>query len=451
MKINLKELECLVKAGHIPKILTPSGYEKITDTYRKNGPGLLFTFDDDSKIRCSDIHLFWDSEWKSANQFHEGQFLGNKKIRSIERVSVQDWVDFTVDADHSSYYHNGILHHNSGKSFIIFLICAFFRHFFDMKILITVPTISLVEQMFGDFQSYENDIKISKDCFLLKSGTDKNTPSPITISTWQSCFRESKAFFDKFDVYICDEAHQADAKSLMGIVNKLSDCKFRYGFTGTLDGSKSHELQLRGCFGNLIKYASTKSLMDRGILSNLKINNIRLFHAHRKFDTYFEEIEYLVNDAKRNEYLVDLCQGKKGNVLLLFNRIEHGKLIFDKLQNKQKTFLIDGSTPTDQRERVRHFCETHESVIIIASSGVFSQGINIKNLHVVILAHPYKSRIRNLQSIGRALRLHESKNTAVLYDIGDDLGSNITLRHFFQRIEIYKNEKFQFEITEHIL
>ena len=104
----------------------------------------------------------------------------------------------------------------------------------------------------------------------------------------------------------------------------------------------------------------------------------------------------------------------------------------------------------DEREQVRFITEKSDDAIIIASYGTFSTGINIKNLHNIMFASPSKSRIRNLQSIGRGLRLKDNKSSATLYDISDDLSygdkENYTLQHFRERINIYNEEDFPYEI-----
>lgn len=90
--------------------------------------------------------------------------------------------------------------------------------------------------------------------------------------------------------------------------------------------------------------------------------------------------------------------------------------------------------------------------IIIASYGTFSTGINIRNLHNVIFASPSKSRIRNLQSIGRGLRKSSTKESAVLFDIADNMSwkqkKNFTLLHFMERVKIYNQEQFKYKIYE---
>jgi superfamily II DNA or RNA helicase len=111
---------------------------------------------------------------------------------------------------------------------------------------------------------------------------------------------------------------------------------------------------------------------------------------------------------------------------------------------------VYGKTDVDVREDIRKIVETEKDAIIVASFGVFSTGVNLRNLHNIIFASPSKSRVRNLQSIGRGLRKSDTKSNAVLYDIADDLRwkkhNNYTIKHFLSRIQIYAEEKFVFKV-----
>ena len=113
--------------------------------------------------------------------------------------------------------------------------------------------------------------------------------------------------------------------------------------------------------------------------------------------------------------------------------------------------MVYGATDTETREGIRKLTEQSNGRIIVASFGVFSTGINIRNLHNIVFASPSKSRIRNLQSIGRGLRTSDTKKSANLYDIADDLTykerKNYTLNHFIERIKIYNEENFNYEIV----
>jgi superfamily II DNA or RNA helicase len=126
----------------------------------------------------------------------------------------------------------------------------------------------------------------------------------------------------------------------------------------------------------------------------------------------------------------------------------HGQVLYDLINSNvkedRKVFFIHGGVDVEERERARSITEAE-------SNAIFSTGINIKNLHNVIFASPSKSRVRNLQSIGRVLRKGSNKFTATLYDIADDCSyktrKNYTLNHLIERIKIYNEEEFNYEFV----
>ena len=337
----------------------------------------------------------------------------------------------------------------SGKSLMIYSIVRYYCAT-AKKILIVVPTTSLVEQMVNDFISYgwnANDF-----VHKIYSGKDKNTDKPIIISTWQSIYKFPKRYFDDIDCVIGDEAHLFKSKSLTGIMTKLHNAKYRFGFTGTLDGSKTHKWVLEGLFGDCERVTKTDDLIKEGYLSKFRIKVLLCKHAPQHFESYHDEMEYLVGHKGRNNLIKNLVDDLKGNTLVLFNYVEkHGEPLYELINNtidpERKIFFVHGGTDVEDREEVRQITETEDDAVIIASYGTFSTGINIKRLHNIVFASPSKSRIRNLQSIGRVLRKGKNKDMATLYDIADDIGGqNYTLRHLNERVNIYNDENFKYEV-----
>lgn len=343
----------------------------------------------------------------------------------------------------------------SGKSLIIYLIMRYIAS----RTLIIVPTTSLVSQLATDFKDYGFD----SDRFVHKifSGQEKHTNKPITISTWQSLYKMPKKFFEQFDLVIGDEAHLFKAKSLTDIMTALTKAKYRIGTTGTLDGTKTHKLVLEGLFGPTKKVITTKELMDNKVVADFNIKCLLLKYPQdvckaMKEATYQKEIEFLVLNENRNKFIVNLASSLKDNTLVLYQLVDkHGKMLYDMLRNLEenkdrKIFFVHGSTDVDDREDIRRIVESEKNAIIVASFGTFSTGINIKNLHNIIFASPSKSRIRNLQSIGRGLRKSDTKTEATLFDIADDLSYkkhyNYTFKHFEYRIKTYSEEMFSFKI-----
>ena len=321
-------------------------------------------------------------------------------------------------------------------------------------ILLVVPTMALVEQMYKDFTDYGWDVE--KYCHRVYSGRNKNGQQRVTISTWQSIYKMDRHWFSQFDVIVGDEAHQFKSKSLINIMSKLRDTKYRYGFTGTLSGTQTHKWVLEGLFGPSYKVTKTSELQAKGQLAKLSIRIILLKHDPRPFDEYREEMNYIIEHERRNEFIKNLTLTLKGNTLVLYSRVEaHGEplynLINNSVQDDRKVFYVHGGVDGEEREEVRSITEKEKDAVIVASYGTFSTGINIKNLHNVVFASPSKSRIRNLQSIGRVLRKSKDKTKAMLYDIADDITfnskRNYTLNHLIERIKIYKEEDFHYELS----
>jgi len=348
----------------------------------------------------------------------------------------------------------------SGKSLIIYCLVRWHEQF-DRRQLVIVPTTSLVEQLYSDFRDYSelNGWRTSINCHRIYGGHEKSNEFPVVISTWQSLYKLPKQFFADFKVIYGDEAHLYKAKSLTGILNKCSTAPYRVGTTGTLDGLQTHKLVLEGLFGPVYKVTTTKKLIGSKTLADLQIYNLILEYNDEikkalKGKTYPEEMDFLVQFEPRNKFIRNLALKQIGNTLVLFQYVEkHGKPLYEMISTKageRKVFFVYGGTDTDQREEIRRLTELEKDAIIVASYGTFSTGINIKNLHNIIFASPSKSRVRNLQSIGRGLRTSDTKDKCNLYDIGDDLTwkskKNYTLLHMIERIKIYNDEHFEYKL-----
>ena len=382
-------------------------------------------------------------------------------IKTREKVS-QSWLadlklpfeprDYQIDALNETIQYGRQLLLSptaSGKSLIIYLLARYY----DKKTIIIVPTTSLVEQLSKDFKEYGYD----KDVCKIYSGQPV-FPADITISTWQSFAKAPKEILQGFDVVIGDEAHLFKAQTLKGILEKMKTTAVRIGTTGTLDGSEVHRLQLEGLFGPVKKVITSKELMDSGTIANLKIDCVILRHTKQKKMTYQEEMDYLVSCDSRNQFITNLVGSLRGNTLVLFQYIEkHGQPLwemFNPMVGRMNGTLhyVHGGTDTEDRETVREIVDSprkKKNNVILASYGTFSTGINIKKIDNVVFASPSKSRIRNLQSIGRGLRKTTGKTEMRLFDIADDLQcDNYTLNHLKERINIYNEENFSYNIQQ---
>ena len=463
----------------------PHVYYELQDQFTFDVPGAKFMPQYRSKYWDGKIRLFNVQKKEiyvglldkvvsfCRNHGYDYEFIDNKfyglpfeQNDFISKEGVKDYMNSICSHTPREYQIDGVyeaLKNNrklvisptaSGKSLMIYGVV---RYFVERKkdVLIVVPTTSLVEQMYKDFEDYGWDI--GSYCHKIYGGKEKQSESQVIITTWQSIYKLPKKYFERFDVVVGDEAHQFKSKSLVNIMTKLHNAKYRYGFTGTLDGTQTHKWVLEGLFGPSYKIVTTEELIKKGYLAQLDIKVLLLKHNPKKFNNYEEEVQEIISNTKRNNFIKNLALDLKGNTLILYTRVEsHGMIIHDLINkncdDSRKIFFIYGGVETEERERVRQIIESEKNAIIVASYGTFSTGINIKNLHNVIFASPSKSRIRNLQSIGRVLRKKNKKSSATLYDIADDFThnsrKNYTLNHLIERIKTYIEENFNYEIVQ---
>lgn len=399
-----------------------------------------------------DYHIVYDESFGQTSELtYDRQELGQAKYEPR---------DYQIDAVSFALKHKRCVLVSptaSGKSYIIYMIMKHLKK----RTLLIVPNIGLVNQMASDFIEYNP--KAASWIHKIMAGESKDTKKPIVISTWQSIYQESPEWFDQFEVVIGDECHQYKATSLTSIMEKCHNIEWRIGTTGTVanDNSSVHALVLQGLFGDIKVVAKTKELMDEGYLSQFKVEAIVLKHKDvdgklvRKM-SYQEELNFFVNHEKRNKFIAKLALTQKNNTLVLFQLVEkHGVPLYELMCKMAKDYdkniyFIHGKVDGAEREVIRKKVNDSENNIIVASYGTFSTGINVPNLHNAIFATSYKSRIKNLQSIGRSLRLSSGKEIATLYDIVDDCSvkskRNYSMQHFMERVKIYQEEKFRFKI-----
>lgn len=344
----------------------------------------------------------------------------------------------------------------SGKSYIIYLI----TQLLNVRTLLVVPTVGLVSQMAQDFKEYGFD---PRNFHTIKAGSAKDDESAsLYISTWQSIYQQPSEYFQQFDCIIVDEVHQAKAKSLSHLLEQATTTKYRFGFTGTLDDTEAHQLILEGLFGSVTRVATTKDLIKQKHLTPLRVRGVVLHYpdAVRKQlrgIAYPDEVDYIISDRARLSFVAQLAASLSGNVLVLFNFVEkHGEPLYERIRDVAKSkdvHFIAGRVDGDEREGIRQqLIHTDDHQVLVGSYGTFSTGQNVPNLRHIVFASPSKSKIRVLQSIGRGLRLHASKNVVTLWDLWDDLRHgkhvNYAMRHAEQRVEYYTKEQFPIVMSE---
>jgi superfamily II DNA or RNA helicase len=351
----------------------------------------------------------------------------------------------------------------SGKSLSIYALIRII----NKPTLLIVPSIQLVGQMYGDFKDYSSeDASFDVDTYVqqIHGGQTKEVSKQIVISTWQSIYKLPVEYFEQFELVIADECHEDKSDKLRQLIEKCKNSKYRYGFTGTLDGTLTNEMILRGLFGDVHQVSRTSELIDRGVLADMRLKQVILNYSDevkkqnaRKL--YQEEVEYLLSSPERMNFLTKLTLRCPGNTLVLFQRVEeHGEKIFEQLtlENERlglgrKIFFVHGGISKDKRLEIVNVAEQEDGVIIVASLGTFSRGINIRNLENLIFAFGLKAKITTLQGIGRGLRIGRS-NKVTVFDICDDLTwkswINYSLRHAMERMKLYQEERFNYSVVK---
>jgi superfamily II DNA or RNA helicase len=420
--------------------------------------------------KISDLGYSFESNVEDVDNQITPEKLFNyvQDLKLHTQGKVLDFRDYQYDAIHTAlkYKRQTILSPTaSGKSAIIYTITRWLLED-DMKVLIIVPTTQLVYQMIGDFKDYShyNGWDADKNCHVIMAGKDKISTKNVCISTWQSLQKDrvSSDWVNQFGCIIVDECHQAKATEIGKLLEKATSVKYRLGFTGSLDNSKTNKFVIQGLFGPITKVITTRELIDAGHLSDIYIKCLVLKYNKDsaslvKHMDYQKEIEFLVSHEKRNRFITNLAVSLKGNTLILYTLVEkHGDVLYNLLKEKvgdRELCYVHGGVDAEERDEVRRIMETSNDAITLASAGTFSQGVNIRRLHNIIFASPTKSVVRVLQSLGRGLRKASDKDLVNVYDISDMIHKsktkqNYTYTHLIERLRIYTDQQFNYKIIE---
>ena len=372
--------------------------------------------------------------------------------------------DYQVNAVHAALTNRrGVLLSctGSGKSLMIY---TFLRYLLDNKdvhrAILIVPSVSLVEQMYSDFQDYGWD-DLEDHVEMLYSGKKPTFKKEILISTWQSLEKEDQEFFEVYDACVVDECHQAKCSVVTRLLKLMHNAEYKIGTSGTLPTEISEQLQINSVIGNVLFELKSCELIARGYLTKLNIAAIFLkypeaFIAENKERTYPEEVKMVEEYPNRNKVLNFIIDhtSPMNNMLILVNHRNHLRDVETYLHENypdKKISIITGDVKAKVREEIRTGIEDEDGTILLATYQTMSTGVNIPKLHAIMLFSNSKSRIKVLQSIGRGLRKHNSKNKVIIYDIVDDLSykkrtgriaKNYCMQHFDERSNYYIEQEF---------
>lgn len=420
----------------------------------RNDYELIFDFDKEEfvdSISEQDIHEFYEKIY-SQTDFYPRDYQHNAIKRALS-------------------HHRGIIQAatGAGKSLTIYSLIRYCMEVLEGDVILVVPNITLVNQMFSDFTDYGWETVGDEVCVLYTNAV-YNENKRVLITTWQSVYKREPQFFERFGAIIVDECHSinSSSSSLRTILEKAKYAQYRIGLTATVPTFPADIRTLTGYLGPILSTVTTEELIDRKILSEVKIINCLLKYSAEdvkncKKMTYPEEVRFVTEHPLRNNFLGFVLKNINSdeNSIVLCDRIEHLKRIVGYLEENfpdRPVEVIRGSVSGKERERIRKSVEGQDGIIIVATYATMSTGVNIPKIHNIFLFSSYKSMFKIYQTIGRGLRKHESKKFLKVWDVVDDLrykkrktknqkepiGYNYLFDHFKERLTLYDKQNFKY-------
>lgn len=438
-----------------------------------NQYGLGVTIDGLRETLDNDLHIDEFTQW--VDEFFKGGIGGNpdKKPREFQIKAA-----FLICKLKRTTQE---LATSSGKTFITFMAIAFLLHTKRIKkFLMVVPTTNLVVQGIEDFQeygAYKLDMKFQQ---IVAGEKEIKSEVNVVIGTYQSLVKKTKEELSSFDCVFIDEAHQCPAVSIKSIVGNVVNGgggKYRFGLSGTLTAAGRESAEFftsQVCLGPMVNEVSADFLFKNNYATPVDIRIVRLNYLNDETreqlsrlkqtkqdltgtDIYQLERKLVIRSRERLNFIVDFIIRTTKNSIVLFQSVEegYGRDIYNLIREKsveKELYYVDGSTDNDMRDEFKKRMEEGENKILIASSGTFSTGISIKKLHNLFLVESHKSENIVKQSLGRMMRQHASKDVANIVDFVDDFSykgkPNYLLNHMHERIRIYEQEKYPYQIYD---
>lgn len=346
-----------------------------------------------------------------------------------------------------------VLATGGGKTLIISTILEYIYQNInsDFKGLVIVPDLGLVNQTYKNFGEYCVNFTSSK-----YTGNDELDMSSNVVISNMSILQRNPDVIDKFkdaSILIFDEVHKLRKENKINRIIEKIPTNNKFGFTGTLPENKMDIWNIVGKIGPKIYDCQSFELQEKKYISSSKVKIIHINHNQYKFDKnkkespYKQEVDYISTNEFRNKCIASITKNVDKNILILVDFLLHGETLYKFLcdNTDKKVFYINGSVEVKERQKIQDILEKEDNIIIVAISKIFSTGIDIKNLHYIMIAGGGKAKVKLIQSIGRGLRLHKNKTKLVVYDIADNLRYGIS--HSDQRKKIYDDEKIEFKET----
>lgn len=391
----------------------------------------------------------------------------DKNTKAIREIHLRDYQEDAIRTCILNKHQLIVSQTSTGKSLMIYMVLKILQEniLFDKKMMVIVPSITLVEQMYKDFENYShlNGWNVEEFCTKMHSKSAPDFSKQILITTWQSLMDKSEAFFKQFHAVFLDEAHKIgktntkESKEVEKEIIKCSNAEFLLGFTGTLPEELLYKKKIKSFFGRVKEVTSYQEAIEAGNICDLKIDVLKLNYTsglEDKMRNYKNEKSFIMSSPRRNEFIKKLMLKHTGNQLLLFMEIKkHAKVIYEAIKADErfkdyKIVLLDSSSKVSTREETKNLLETNNKVIVFGTYALLGTGWSVNNIWNIIFVAPLKSKIAVLQSIGRGLRLLPGKDKVCkIYDIVDKFEyKNILYKHFLQREKYYIENNFNYKI-----
>lgn len=324
----------------------------------------------------------------------------------------------------------------SGKTVLGFGCISGFE---NIKVLWLCHTKDLV------IQAYEEGKKFGFNMGRYGAGF-KEIDADVVCATRQSFKQIADEYGHLFDMVVVDEVHHAGCAEYVHVLEKVM-APIRLGLTATLPKEGESYLTAVGLLGPVLEELTINQGTELGILAVPRIKLLRTTKDHdiaymRNYQEVYDAA--VVNRKERNDLIAKTAKAhidKGDTVLILINRIEHGENIVDSLEALGRSAMfVRGATKDTDRMTIKKDLDSGKIQCVVAST-VWVEGLNIRNLNVVIIAGAGKSEIRTMQMIGRGLRKTATKDECTVYDIFDNTNKYL-IEHFAERLMLYMDNNW---------
>jgi len=245
-----------------------------------------------------------------------------------------------------------------------------------------------------------------------------------------------------------DEAHGiaatvAKGNTFVQLASMLENAFIRWGLTATpfMRDIYSNNL-LEGVTGPVLYKISSDELIKDGYLTPPDIQIIQSPKVPCKNSWPECYDSAIVLNAGRNKQILEECVKIPKPCLIMCTQIAHAKIIErNAILFGLRMGYLDGQSDTGTRNHLIAELVLGNLDAIVCTT-IFNAGIDIPQLKSLILAAGGRSKVAQLQKLGRGLRRAAGKSSVTVIDFWDT-SSKILERHSKERMRTWENEGFK--------